>query len=218
MTESRKIIFILGGARSGKSAFALKEASKVSGEKAYIATAEALDEEMKQRIENHKRQRGDEWITFEEPVKIADLIENIKDRYSVILLDCLTLWLSNAMRTGVNIETEIEYLISSLATIHLSTNQPYFNKTVKIIPPHPPLLKGGRGDYQVIYIVSNEVGMGIVPENEMARKFRDMAGLLNQKIAEVADEVYMVVAGIPIKIKEIKEKHDAGDIKKNNTY
>lgn len=199
---SRKIIFILGGARSGKSTYALKEASKFSGKKMYIATAEALDEEMKERIEKHKRERGKDWDAYEEPFKIADIIKKIEGKYSVIVIDCLTLWLSNVMHAGLNIETEIEHLISSLATIHSSTNQPYFNKTMKIIPPHPPLLKGGRGDYQVIYIVSNEVGTGIVPENEMSRRFRDMAGLLNQKIAEVADEVYMVVAGIPVKIKD----------------
>ncbi len=199
---SRKIIFILGGARSGKSTYALKEASKFSGKKVYIATAEALDEEMKERIEKHKRERGKDWDAYEEPLKISDIIKKIEGNYSVIVIDCLTLWHSNVIHAGLNIETEIEHFISSLATIHSPTNQPYFNKTMKIIPTHPPLLKGGGGDYQVIYIVSNEVGTGIVPENEMSRRFRDMAGLLNQKIAEVADKVYMVVAGIPVKIKD----------------
>jgi len=196
---SRKIIFILGGARSGKSTYALKEASKFSGKKMYIATAEALDEEMKERIEKHKRERGKDWDAYEEPLKIAEVIKKTEGRYQIIVVDCLTLWLSNVMHAGLNIETEIEHLISSLATIHSSTNQPYFNKTMKLIPP---LIKGSGGDYQVIYIVSNEVGMGIVPENEISRRFRDMAGLLNQKIAGVADKVYMVVAGIPIKIKD----------------
>jgi len=196
---SRKIISILGGARSGKSAYALKEASKFLGKKVYIATAEALDEEMKERIEKHKRERRKDWDACEEPLKISEAIKKTEGRYQIIVVDCLTLWLSNVMHAGLNIETEIEHLISSLATIHSPTNQPYFNKTMKLTPP---LLKGGGGDYQVIYIVSNEVGMGIVPENEMSRRFRDMAGLLNQKIAEVADEVYMVVAGIPIKIKD----------------
>jgi len=169
-----KIIFILGGARSGKSTFAIKEVSEISGDRVYIATAEVLDEEMRERIENHKRLRGDGWITYEEPLRIADLVEDIKGKYSVILLDCLTLWLSNLMKAGLNIEAEIESFISSLLTPHSS----------------------------LMYIVSNEVGMGIVPENEMARRFRDMAGVLNQKMAEVSDKVYMVVAGIPIKIKD----------------
>ncbi|MCI0468918.1 MAG: bifunctional adenosylcobinamide kinase/adenosylcobinamide-phosphate guanylyltransferase, partial [Nitrospirae bacterium] len=92
-----RIIFITGGARSGKSSFALSEALKVKGRKAYIATAEALDSEMKERIKRHKKDRGDVWDTFEEPLGIANVIKKIKDRYSVILLDCLTLWLSNLL-------------------------------------------------------------------------------------------------------------------------
>ncbi|NWF52742.1 MAG: bifunctional adenosylcobinamide kinase/adenosylcobinamide-phosphate guanylyltransferase [Nitrospirae bacterium] len=168
-----KTIFILGGARSGKSTFALKEASKISGIKAFIATAEALDEEMKERIENHKRQRGDDWDTYEEPIKIADVIKKIEERYHAVVVDCLTLWLSNLMKAKFNIEAEIRHFISSLRTCHSS----------------------------LIFIVSNEVGMGIVPENDIARRFRDLAGLLNRKVAEVANEVYMVVAGFPLKIK-----------------
>ncbi|MEW6067676.1 MAG: bifunctional adenosylcobinamide kinase/adenosylcobinamide-phosphate guanylyltransferase [Nitrospirota bacterium] len=167
-----KIVFITGGARSGKSSFAIAEASKIKGKKAYIATAEAIDKEMKDRIKKHKKQRGDDWYTHEEPIKISGVIKKIKDGYSVIVLDCLTLWLSNIMHTNLEIETEIEHLISSLVTCHSSR----------------------------VYIVSNEVGMGIVPENEMARRFRDYAGILNQKVAEVSDEAYMVVAGIPMKI------------------
>jgi adenosylcobinamide kinase/adenosylcobinamide-phosphate guanylyltransferase len=172
---SRKIIFILGGARSGKSTYALKEASKFSGKKVYIATAEALDEEMKERIEKHKRERGKDWDTYEEPLKISALIKKTEGRYQIIVVDCLTLWLSNIMHRNSDIGYEIENLIETLRTTHQASQ---------------------------IYIVSNEVGMGIVPENEMSRRFRDMAGLLNQKIAEVADKVYMVVAGIPVKIKD----------------
>jgi adenosylcobinamide kinase/adenosylcobinamide-phosphate guanylyltransferase len=172
---SRKIIFILGGARSGKSAYALKEASKFSGKKVYIATAEALDEEMKDRIEKHKRERGKDWDAYEEPLKISDVIKKIEGRYQIIVVDCLTLWLSNIMHINSDIGYEIENLIETLRTTHQASQ---------------------------IYIVSNEVGLGIVPENEMSRRFRDMAGLLNQKIAEVADKVYLVVAGIPVKIKD----------------
>ncbi len=172
---SRKIIFILGGARSGKSTYALKEASKFSGKKVYIATAEALDEEMKKRIEKHRMQRGKDWDSYEEPLKISDVIKKTEGRYQIIVVDCLTLWLSNIMHINSDIGYEIENLIETLRTTHQASQ---------------------------IYIVSNEVGTGIVPENEMSRRFRDMAGLLNQKIAGVADKVYMVVAGIPIKIKD----------------
>jgi adenosylcobinamide kinase/adenosylcobinamide-phosphate guanylyltransferase len=170
---NKGIIFVVGGAKSGKSTFTIKKSSKIPGKKAYIATAEALDEEMRQRIENHKRQRGDEWITYEEPLKIANLIEEKKDSYAVLLIDCLTLWLSNVIHADLSIETETEHLISSLITPHSS----------------------------LMYIVSNEVGMGIVPDNKLSRRFRDMAGILNQKVAQAADEVYFMVSGIPLKVK-----------------
>jgi len=169
---SSKIIFIIGGARSGKSSFALKEASTIPGKKAYIATAEALDSEMKVRIERHKKDRGNNWDTYEEPLKIAEIFREIKDKYNVIVIDCLTLWLSNLMHSNKDIKSEIESFCSSLSTVHCP-----------------------------LFTVSNEVGMGIVPDNEMAREFRDMTGVLNQKIAEMADEVYVVTAGIPVKIK-----------------
>jgi len=177
---SNKIIFIIGGARSGKSSFALNEASKIKGQKAYIATAEALDSEMKERIEEHKKNRGDTWDTYEEPIKISTVLSDIKDRYSVIVVDCLTLWLSNVMHNNLNTEKEIENLIKILSDLSIVNRQ------------------------SSIFIVSNEVGMGIVPGNKIARKFRDLAGFLNQKVAEIADEVYLVTAGIPLKIKNAK--------------
>ncbi len=176
---NKKIVFITGGARSGKSTFALKEASKILGNKAFIATAiwtygdtPIQDEEMKERIEKHKKQRGNEWDTYEEPVKISDVIKNIKDKYNVIVIDCLTLWLSNLFFNNKNVEKDIESLCNTLSSL-----------------------------YCTVFIVSNEVGSGIVPENKLARKFRDNLGILNQSIAEIADEVYMMIAGIPLKIK-----------------
>ncbi|MCG2722534.1 MAG: bifunctional adenosylcobinamide kinase/adenosylcobinamide-phosphate guanylyltransferase [Thermodesulfovibrionales bacterium] len=170
-----KIIFIIGGARSGKSTYALKDASLNKGQKAYIATAEALDEEMRDRIEKHKDQRGEDWDTYEEPLRIIKVIQEIKGKYTAIVIDCLTLWLSNVIHSGLDIGNEIESLIDTLRVSHHTSR---------------------------IYIVSNEVGMGIVPKNELARKFRDFAGILNQKVAEVSDEVYLLVAGIPMKIKD----------------
>ena len=181
---SSKIIFIIGGARSGKSSFALNEASKIKGQKAYIATAEALDSEMKVRIERHKKDRGNNWDTYEEPLKIIDILSDIKTKYDVVVIDCLTLWLSNLVSRNSDIIYEIEKFINAL----------------RITPAY----RTGRHYALRIYIVSNEVGMGIVPDNEMAREFRDMTGVLNQKIAETADEVYLVTAGIPIKIKNKK--------------
>ena len=185
-----KIIFITGGARSGKSAYALSNATRISGDKTYIATAEALDKEMRERIEKHKRQRGKEWDTFEEPLKIAKVIKEIEGKYTAIVLDCLTLWLSNILIRTQNtenrtetVEMEIEGLLDSLSL---------FKKS--------PVCGGGSG-FCSLYIVSNEVGMGIVPENDMARKFRDTAGFLNQRVAEIAHEVYLLISGIALKVK-----------------
>jgi len=170
----QRVIFVTGGAKSGKSSFALSEAVKHEGQKAFIATAEALDEEMANRIERHKGERGEGWDTYEEPFQIADTIAGLAGRYSVIVLDCLTLWLSNAMHRDVDIELEIEHFLNILR--HKIQNS-------------------------YIYIVSNEVGTGIVPENKLAREFRDLAGTMNQKVARASDEVFLVVAGIPLKIK-----------------
>lgn len=167
-------VFVLGGARSGKSSFALAQASVRPGRKAYIATAQPFDDEMKVRIERHRMERPDDWDTFEEPLDLPGLLTKIKDSHEVILIDCLTLWLSNLMLADRDILKETEFLISALTAV------------------------GGS-----VFAVSNEVGFGIVPENEMARKFRDLAGTLNQRVAAAADRVYLVVAGIPIKIKEI---------------
>jgi adenosylcobinamide kinase/adenosylcobinamide-phosphate guanylyltransferase len=166
------IVFILGGARSGKSRVALQRASEFSGKKAYIATAQALDDEMKERIDKHKKERSGDWTTFEEPINISGLIKDIHKKYDVIIVDCLTLWLSNLMHTDSNIQRESELFISLLTDVHCS-----------------------------LLIVSNEVGLGIVPDNAMARKFRDLSGYVNQRVAETADEVYLVTAGIPVKIK-----------------
>jgi adenosylcobinamide kinase/adenosylcobinamide-phosphate guanylyltransferase len=171
-----KTVFITGGARSGKSAFALASASAFPGRKGFIATATASDEEMRERIARHRAYRGDEWRTFEEPLRIARQIEEAAGLCDVIVVDCLTVWLSNLMWSGLDVTEETEALLGTCRKI--------------------------RGEGRIpLYVVSNEVGMGIVPENEIARKFRDLAGMLNQKIAAIADEVYLVTAGIPLQVK-----------------
>ena len=173
----QKVIFVTGGAKSGKSSFALSEAAKREGQKAFIATAEALDEEMVNRIEKHKGQRGEGWDTYEEPLRITEVIKNIEGKYGAIVVDCLTLWLSNLIHANLDITQAIENLIEGFKNSELGT-------------PNSEL-----------YLVSNEVGTGIVPENKLAREFRDLAGIMNQKVAGASDEVFMVVAGIPVKIK-----------------
>jgi adenosylcobinamide kinase/adenosylcobinamide-phosphate guanylyltransferase len=172
-----KVIFVTGGAKSGKSFFVLSESAKHKGQKAFIATAEALDEEMQNRIEKHKGERGEGWDTYEEPIRVTEMIKQIEGKYGVIVVDCLTLWLSNLMHAKLDITQELKKLVEVLKDSSLITH------------------------HSSLYLVSNEVGSGIVPENELARKFRDLAGTMNQRVAGVSDEVFMVVAGIPVKVK-----------------
>jgi len=181
--KNMKITFVIGGARSGKSSFALKEASRVAGKKAYIATAEALDDEMKDRIEKHQIERDSDWHTHEEQINVFDVLMDIKDKYGAALLDCLTIWVSNVLLRAQVAEPGHQLPEESIQDFAEKLNG----------------LKGLKG--LNLFIVSNEVGMGIVPENKLARQFRDLAGSLNQKVAEIADDVYLVTAGIPLKIK-----------------
>jgi adenosylcobinamide kinase/adenosylcobinamide-phosphate guanylyltransferase len=170
-----KIYFITGGARSGKSAFAEKLADGLSGKRAYIATAQALDPEMAARIERHRQGRAHAWDTYEEPLAVADLLRKLSGRYQTVLLDCLTLWLSNIMAHSEgdgDITARSEELVAAI-----------------------------KGFGSGCIVVSNEVGLGIVPDNPLARQFRDCAGVLNQKMAKIADEAYFMAAGIPMKIK-----------------
>ena len=178
-----KIVFVLGGAKSGKSSFVLEKVAEIKGKKAFIATAEALDDEMKERIKKHKAERGDEWETCEVPLNVSGAITDAAGKYSAVVLDCLTIWLSNILIGEADTQENINKLVDTLIEVKKS-----------------PVCATGSG-CSVLYIVSNEVGMGIVPENELAREFREFAGGLNQKVAKIADEVYLVTAGIPVKIK-----------------
>lgn len=170
----QKITFVLGGARSGKSTFALRGASEIQGKKAFIATAEGLDGEMTVRINNHRKERGNDWTTFEEPRFVSRLLLDLRGRYDVILIDCLTLWISNIMHAGFEVDKAV-------------------NEFVGTISQESPTL---------LYIVSNEVGMGIVPDSELARIYRDNLGYTNRRVAEAATDVYFMAAGIPLKMKE----------------
>jgi adenosylcobinamide kinase/adenosylcobinamide-phosphate guanylyltransferase len=172
-----RTVLILGGARSGKSSFALREASLVPGQKAFVATAEALDDEMEKRINNHRNERGPEWKTFEEPVEVPSLIRKMGPAHGVVLIDCLTLWVSNIMMRGFSLERYEEDLVDALSD-----------------PRGAPL----------IYIVSNEVGLGLVPESPLGREFRDNLGRVNARVASAVTDVYFLTAGIPMKIKETR--------------
>ncbi len=170
-----KIYFITGGARSGKSAFAEQLANGLAGKRAYIATAQALDPEMAARIEKHRMVRDAAWNTYEEPLAVDELLRKLSQGYQVVLLDCLTLWLSNIMAHADGDGAVTERSMALVAAVK-------------------------EFDGSCI-VVSNEVGLGIVPDNPLARKFRDFAGTLNQKMAQAADDVYFIAAGIPMKIK-----------------
>lgn len=173
------ITFVLGGAKSGKTKWALKYAENLVGFKNYyyLATATPLDEEMREKIEQHKKERPSFWEVIEEPLNISFHFGRLRNTSSVILLDCLTLWVSNLMHYGKGFEEEVETFIEILKKY-----------------------KSHEKDW--VILVSNEVGLGIVPEGRLAREFREKAGLLHQKIAEIADEVYFIVAGLPLLLKQ----------------
>lgn len=172
-----KVTFITGGARSGKSAYALAMATEAAETPRYfIATAEALDDEMRTRIARHRAQRPAEFITIEAPIALARAIAEIPDGGAgVAVIDCLTLWLSNLL--GQSLEDEAiaraaDDLAAAIAAARLR-----------------------------IIVVSGEVGSGIVPENPLARRFRDLLGWTNQKIAGIADEAILMAAGYPLRLK-----------------
>jgi len=171
----KKLIFVTGGCRSGKSQFALDYANRHFHKKLYLASCEALDEEMGKRIEDHKKRRGLDWQTVEEPVKITEAIRQHQNDAEVILLDCMTLWLSNLLMRQ---ESDHE-IINEVSRLMDTVNQ---------------------GQPSFIF-VSNEVGMGIVPVEPLGRRFRDLSGMANQKIAQAAQTVIFMVSGIPIFMK-----------------
>ncbi|TAN63685.1 bifunctional adenosylcobinamide kinase/adenosylcobinamide-phosphate guanylyltransferase [bacterium] len=171
----KKFVFITGGARSGKSAFALKLAGAFSSEgMVYVATAAPGDDEMKKRIAEHRAVRGPRWQTIEAPVNLTAVITGANTA-GVIVIDCLTLWISNLMMNGrgdKDIISEAEAFFSACSANSAS-----------------------------VVIVSNEVGLSIVPENALARRFRDVSGVVSQMAAKAASDAYICVAGIPLKLK-----------------
>ena len=165
------IILITGGARSGKSTRAEARAREFPGKPVYIATAEALDGEMRERIAGHRARRGGEWIEHETPLELVPALR-ATDGGGARLVDCLTLWLSNLMHAERDWSKETTQLAEIL-----------------------------REQKSPVVLVTNEVGLGIVPDNALARQFRDAAGAMNQMIAQAADEVEFVVAGLPMRVK-----------------
>ena len=172
--ERSKLIFILGGAASGKSQAALDLAGP-GGPRAFVATGQALDREMKARIERHRAARSSDWETAEVPADLAKWFSKNKHVYKVVVLDCLTLWLSNLRGR------RLDGLAVSEAT--------------------KDLLHAIRETKARVVIVSNELGLGLVPATKPVRAFRDLAGRVNQQVAAEADEVYLTISGIPLRLK-----------------
>ena len=170
-----KLILITGGARSGKSRHALDMAASYR-DRAFLATAEPVDEEMRERIARHRRERGEGFLTVEAPIDLADALRSLPANVEVAVIDCLTVWLGNLMhRRGTGADRTIPEIEAFLEVLG-----------------EPPC---------DLIVVSNEVGMGIVPDNALARGFRDLAGGLNQDFARIADRLVLVISGTPITVK-----------------
>jgi adenosylcobinamide kinase / adenosylcobinamide-phosphate guanylyltransferase len=167
------LILVGGGSRSGKSTFALELARQRGARRAFVATAQAFDEEMRERIALHRAERDATFTTIEEPLELAQSITQCAAQFDVILVDCLTLWVSNLL---VQDATDIDERGAELARTAAATSA-------------------------ICIVVTNEVGCGIVPENALARRFRDHAGRLNQQAARAAREVYLLHFGIPSRLK-----------------
>ncbi len=168
------VTLVLGGARSGKSRYAEGLAESQAGPCTYLATAAAGDAEMAARIAEHQRRRGARWRTAEAPLDLVGALTATVSSQGVVLVDCLTLWLSNVMFADLNVNDECEKLVAAL-----------------------PGLAGP------VIFVANEVGLGIVPDNALARRFRDEAGRLNQAVAAAGQSVVFVAAGLPLVMKDV---------------
>lgn len=172
---AREIVFVTGGARSGKSRFAQARAEGWAGPLLYIATAETLDDEMRERVEKHRAERGERWETLEEPLALSRAL-GVAEGYGGALLDCLTLWTSNLLGLHGEDQSRLQAAVDAFLDS----------------------LDGFRGR---ICVVTNEVGAGIVPENPLARRFRDLAGRLNQEAARRATQAFLIVSGLAVRLK-----------------
>lgn len=174
-----RVALILGGARSGKSALAQRLAEGCGSPLLYLATGEPRDEEMAARIARHRQERGPAWETREVPLALAEAITAAQGRFRAVLVDCLTLWLTNLLLQDVDEGALEEAFKELLAAVR------------KAVAP--------------LLLVSNEVGLGLVPDNPLARRFRDLAGRLNQRLASQADLVVFTAAGLPLILKQSSE-------------
>jgi adenosylcobinamide kinase/adenosylcobinamide-phosphate guanylyltransferase len=165
-------LLVLGGARSGKSRYAQARAEGLGVRPIYVATAQAFDEEMRDRITRHRNDRASQWETVDAPLDLSGVIARRSSPDTVLLIDCLTLWATNLILGEHDVSRATDELTSSLAEAP-----------------------------GAIILVANEVGLGIVPDNALARRFRDEAGIINQRVAAAVSEVHFIAAGLPLKLK-----------------
>jgi adenosylcobinamide kinase / adenosylcobinamide-phosphate guanylyltransferase len=170
--EPSRLLYVTGGARSGKSRFAEGLAIQAGGHVTYLATAQPFDDEMQGRIGRHRADRPEEWTTLEEPLEVGTVLSSL---HGTVLLDCLSLWVSNLMLRGDSDEAILQAADGWRAAQQI---------------------RGG-----VLIVVSNEVGLGIVPDNALARRYRDTLGWVNQRAAAASDEAWMLVSGLPLRLK-----------------
>lgn len=174
--NSGKVILFLGGARSGKSALAEKIATSYR-DVAYVATAKAIDDEMLERIKKHRQSRPDSWVTFEVDNRLDEVLGEAFSQAEAIIVDCLTVYIAVQMDKTASDDEIVNEIVGAV--------------------------KGARESGKTVIFVTNEVGMGIVPEYPVGRRYRDLLGIINQKVAEHADQVLLTIAGIPVDVKSL---------------
>jgi adenosylcobinamide kinase/adenosylcobinamide-phosphate guanylyltransferase len=174
--QQAHLTLITGPVRSGKTRLAVQWALTFSTPRAYIATAQSLDSEMSERIRRHQEERGSSFQTFEEPLALSSQLEKVKEKFSIVVVDCLTLWINNLLGVMGEDEQGIRKRLDEFLAVLKRIETP-------------------------VILIGNEVGWGIVPENPLARTFRDLSGRLHQEIAQIADQVILMVAGLPLIVK-----------------
>jgi adenosylcobinamide kinase/adenosylcobinamide-phosphate guanylyltransferase len=193
-----RLILILGGARSGKSAFAEQLAAGSKRSVAFIATATAGDDEMRERIARHRASRPKEWYTLEESLDLASAVRRAGELADVLLLDCVTLWLGNVL-----LQESVQHEKDDEAEFH-TAGRLFNERALKECEALLAVVKSLSPDKTLI-IVTNEVGLGIVPAYPLGRLYRDTLGYINQRLAQAADRVYLMMAGMAVDIKRLHE-------------
>ena len=202
-----EITFILGGARSGKSRHAVQLAKGTGKKTVFIATAVAFDDEMKRRIAMHKTERPPDWVTIDEPKAVSSVVKSLGPEFGTVVIDCLTLLISNHLMEDQDeevprhCEEQSDEAIPSVRSREERFGWQENGGIERLENEIDDLLAVLKEKNAQVFIVSNEVGLGIVPENALARRFRDASGRVHQRLAKEADEVIFMVAGIPWRVK-----------------